>query len=150
MTNLSTQSCGMAQHREHYGVVVMRLRRDPRRTAVDVRACIAHQVAKVLPSRLPVRLFAVALGSLALSGCDVPLPDSAMLKPQPPPKCEARKQPDEGGDAASKLDYQVQCYRHAEMIARNRLGKLQDSVRETVKAVKPGPGGNKPGSGGNP
>ena len=130
----------------------MRLRRDPRQTAVDVRACIAHHVTKVLPSRLPVRLLAVTLGALALSGCDVPLPDSAMLKAQPPPKCEAKaeKQADGSGDAASRLDYQVQCYRHAEMIARNRLTKLQEQVRDTVKAVKPGAGGNKSGSGANP
>jgi hypothetical protein len=114
----------------------MRLRRGPRRLAVEVGGCTAVRVRNVWP--LPARLFAVALGALAVAGCDIPMPDSALLKPQPPPKC----------DAKADGDYQVQCYRHAEMIARNRLGELQDSVRETVKAVKPS--ASKPGSGGSP
>ena len=35
-----------------------------------------------------------------------------------------------------KLDYERQCYRHAEMIVRSRLQLLQGSVDETIKAVK--------------
>jgi hypothetical protein len=36
---------------------------------------------------------------------------------------------------SSKLDYERQCYRHAEMILRDRLLGLQASVGETIKAV---------------
>jgi hypothetical protein len=88
---------------------------------------------------------AVAAAALALSGCmPIPVPDAALLAPQPVPRCEgkARQQPaaapEAGVDTAAvaKLDYERQCYRHAELIARNRLNKLQASVQETVKAIK--------------
>jgi hypothetical protein len=35
-----------------------------------------------------------------------------------------------------RLDYQQQCYRQAEGIVRTRLDTLQDSVEDTIKAVK--------------
>jgi hypothetical protein len=35
----------------------------------------------------------------------------------------------------AKLDYERQCYRHAEMILRDRLLELQAAVAETVKAL---------------
>jgi hypothetical protein len=86
------------------------------------------------------------------------MPDAALLKPQPAPKCEAKRQVSTDGaaratsadaspgkaaaidDAARlrKLDYEAQCYRHAEMIARSRLARLQESVQEMVRA-KPKP-----------
>jgi hypothetical protein len=87
------------------------------------------------------RLVAVMLGAVALGGCEglVPMPDTALLKAQPAPKCEARSAAaaGEAGEAArlKKLDYEVQCYRHAEMIARNRLGRLQESIRASAKAA---------------
>jgi hypothetical protein len=34
-----------------------------------------------------------------------------------------------------KLDYERQCYRHAEMIARRRLTSLQAAVLDTAKAA---------------
>src|SRR5262245_64913775 len=92
---------------------------------------------------MPVYVCAIALVTTLLAGCDLVLmPDAALLEPQPPPQCDAkgkgasRKQPTpngatqpDGDDAAlRKLDYQVQCYRHAEMIARHRLSKLQESL----------------------
>jgi hypothetical protein len=91
---------------------------------------------------------AVAAAALGLSGCaSIPVPDAALLQPQAVPKCEARgaggktgqpaAAPEAGADAAAaKLDYERQCYRHAELIARNRLHTLQASVQETVKAIK--------------
>ena len=102
-----------------------------------------------------MRPFVLALGAFALVGCDahIPMPEAALLKSQPPPRCEtraetgARKQgptATEGGDAAAlkRLDYEAQCYRHAEMIARNRLGKLQESVQEAGRAIKRGASAN--------
>lgn len=74
----------------------------------------------------------------------VPMPDSALLKPLPAPDCQFK------GDAGSpeaqrqKLDYQEQCYRQAEAIARARLQRLQEQVDEAVKAAK----GRKRGAGG--
>jgi hypothetical protein len=91
---------------------------------------------------------AVAAGAALLAGCDIaPLPDTALLKPQPAPKCDARSRsasPKQSASAAtadsdarlSQLDYEAQCYRHAEMIARNRLGRLQESVQDMARAAK--------------
>jgi hypothetical protein len=101
-----------------------------------------------------------ALGGAVLSGCDAaPMPpdaaqlrpqaDVALLKPQPAPKCEAPRESKGGGEAAvgkavatddatrlRKLDYEAQCYRHAEIIARTRLGRLQASVHDKARAEK--------------
>jgi hypothetical protein len=32
-----------------------------------------------------------------------------------------------------KLDYEQQCYRHSEMIVRERVQQLQNAVQETTK-----------------
>jgi hypothetical protein len=140
MTHLSTQSSGNWHLREHNGVVVMRMADlDPPQAAVAA----AVRVMLRQP-RLSVRLCAIAACGFALAGCEtlVPMPDTALLKPQPSPKCEAR--PEKGaGDGSSeatklrRLDYEVQCYRHAEMIARARLSKLQESFQQAkAKASK--------------
>ena len=111
----------------------------------------------------------MAAGGLA--GCGADLIDSeharriskervALLKRQPPPNCEyrtarldesAKRQTDGSppssdlsSDAAMrmKLDYERQCYRHAEMIARARLTSLQGAVQDKVKAGKRDQTGN--------
>ena len=80
----------------------------------------------------------------------IPVPGAALLKPQPEPACEYKatdrvatgtpdtKAGDPAVDAAlrTKLDYERQCYRHAEMILRQRLHALQASVRGTIGALK--------------
>lgn len=105
---------------------------DPRRAAAPVSSA---------PRPIRARLLAIVLGAVALAGCEalVPMPETALLKPQPAPKCETRSAAaaGEGGEAAKlkRLDYEVQCYRHAEMIARNRLGRLQGSIKESAKAA---------------
>lgn len=87
------------------------------------------------------------LGTALLAGCaaDVPLPDSALLEQLQAPRCEYRKASskkeagpasDSGEDTRIKLDYERQCYRHAEMIARARLKNLQKSVSRTVLALR--------------
>jgi hypothetical protein len=62
----------------------------------------------------------------------IPLPAAVLLTPQPEPSCEP---PDSTADERQKLDYERQCYRHAEMIVRGRLRLLQDSVDETIDAL---------------
>jgi uncharacterized protein DUF3551 len=81
------------------------------------------------------------------------LPDRALLAPPPEFNCEfntanldagAPQQPTlastQAGQATDvariKADYERQCYRHAEIISRDRLRRLQASVGETVKAVQ--------------
>jgi len=96
---------------------------------------------------------AAALVAALLAGCDAgPMPEAALLKPQAPPKCDTKSRKAAQKQAASaataepdgdaklrQLDYEAQCYRHAEMIARNRLGRLQESVQEMVRTGKPAP-----------
>jgi hypothetical protein len=56
------------------------------------------------------------------------------------PDCELKTQPQSGqADPAAertKLDYERQCYRHAELIVRGRLQRLQVAVGDTVKSVR--------------
>jgi hypothetical protein len=70
-------------------------------------------------------------------GPNVPIPSEALLKPQPEPDCTFPAT-DTAADERQKLDYERQCYRHAEMIARARLQLLQESVAKAVTAVKSG------------
>ncbi|MBO0766171.1 MAG: hypothetical protein J2P50_16500 [Hyphomicrobiaceae bacterium] len=95
---------------------------------------------------------AAALGAGFLAGCDVPPPpNEALLNPLPAPKCEPRSEaigrvkngsadasPAASDEAARlrKLDYEAQCYRHAEMIARSRLSQLQEAVHDRERATK--------------
>jgi hypothetical protein len=62
----------------------------------------------------------------------IPLPAASLLVRQPEPSCE----PTDATDERQKLDYQRQCYRHAEMIVRARLELLQGSVDRTISAVR--------------
>jgi len=97
-------------------------------------------------SPAPVRPRAVTAkaGASARPGSrtPIPLPDQALLNPQPVPSCEFKTQPQPGqadpNAERTKLDYERQCYRHAEIIARGRLEQLQASVGATIAAVKRG------------
>ena len=61
------------------------------------------------------------------------LPDQALLKTQPAPACDYKSggtpQPDPAEAQRMKLDYERQCYRHAELLVRARLGRLQDAIK---------------------
>ena len=59
--------------------------------------------------------------------------DSALLAPQPEPDCTF-KTDDPNATERQQLDYERQCYRHAEMIVRNRLQMLQDAIRQRAAA----------------
>jgi hypothetical protein len=63
--------------------------------------------------------------------------DDAGVQPQPSPP---RAQTDSSTDQAlrRKLEYERQCYRHAEMIMRDRLLELQASLGETITAINRG------------
>jgi hypothetical protein len=65
----------------------------------------------------------------------IPLPAAPLLSPQPEPRCEFETT-GSNADERQKLDYERQCYRHAEMIVRGRLQLLQGSVDETINAIK--------------
>src|SRR5262245_45578398 len=65
----------------------------------------------------------------------VPLPSLTLLAPQPEPNCEFPTT-DSSADERQRLDYERQCYRHAEIIARARLRLLQRSVARTIRAFR--------------
>jgi hypothetical protein len=65
----------------------------------------------------------------------IPLPDPALLASQDEPRCEFTGT-DTEDDGRTRLDYERQCYRHAEIIARGRLRALQEAVNDTVSAVR--------------
>jgi hypothetical protein len=63
----------------------------------------------------------------------VPLTEPALLTPQAEPQCgSATDGP--GLNDPQRLDYERQCYRHAEMIVRARLDLLQEAVRRNERA----------------
>jgi hypothetical protein len=79
---------------------------------------------------------------------DIPLPKPLLLQRQPQPDCAVidRKavrqdqQPQAGttGELSQrvKLEYERECYRSAELAARERLLQLQKAVEMTIRAVK--------------
>lgn len=68
------------------------------------------------------------------SRTSVALPDRALLVSSVQPDCEFKTN-DPNADERQKLDYERQCYRHAEIIIRDRLSRLQSSVRKTARAI---------------
>jgi hypothetical protein len=109
-------------------------------------------------AHMSARVLAVVICATALAGCDctsravskiangnismgpalrtpIPLPARALLNPQPQLNCESETTESKTDDR-QKLDYERQCYRHAEMIVRSRLQLLQGSVDRTIKAIK--------------
>ena len=66
----------------------------------------------------------------------IPLSDRSLLEPQPSPDCTFKgplSNPVTAEEMRMKLDYEQQCYRQAESIARDRLLQLQNSVEKTIK-----------------
>jgi hypothetical protein len=91
----------------------------------------------IVRSRLRLLQGSVDKTITAIKGTPIPLPAAPLLSPQPEPSCEFETT-GSNADERQKLDYERQCYRHAEMIVRNRLQRLQGSVDETISAIKRG------------
>jgi hypothetical protein len=74
-----------------------------------------------------------------ISQAAIPLPDPALLRPQPEPDCAFRdpvSNPMTAEERRQKLDYEQQCYRGSERIVRARLEQLQDAVQKMIKSRK--------------
>jgi hypothetical protein len=70
------------------------------------------------------------------SSSPISLPDRSLLEPTPSPDCTFKgplSNPVTAEDMRMKLDYEGQCYRQAESIARDRLQQLQNSVDKKIK-----------------
>src|SRR5215467_2319765 len=98
--------------------------------AVILAGCNQHVGGRTV-SRTPNTYSAVSSGSRTR----VPLPEKALLGRLPEPDCRF-KTSEADTDDRQKLDYERQCYRHAEIIARLRLLLLQRSVDKTIRALK--------------
>jgi hypothetical protein len=64
----------------------------------------------------------------------MPIPAAELLSPPSQPNC-AFDSTRTDADDRQKLDYERQCYRHAEMIIRDRLERLQGDVEQMIKAA---------------
>src|SRR5215475_10411855 len=98
--------------------------------AVILAGCNQHVRGRTV-SGTPNTYSSVSSGSRTR----VPLPDKALLGRLPEPDCKFKTN-EADTDDRQKLDYERQCYRHAEIIARNRLQLLQGSVDKTIRALK--------------
>ena len=112
---------------------------DIRTTGTVRQARIAPPIKQAVPlSKVPSsNVPGPEVSGPNLPGPNVPMPSEALLQPQPEPDC-GFPATDTAADERQKLDYERQCYRHAEMIARARLQLLQESVAKTPAAVKTG------------
>jgi hypothetical protein len=82
-----------------------------------------RHAAIVQPAGIPTR---------PMSAASIPTPARALLVPPEAPDCELK---DADADERQKLDYERQCYRHAEIITRERMRLLQASVRRAASAI---------------
>jgi hypothetical protein len=96
------------------------------------RQCYRH-AEMIVRSRLQLLQGSADNTISAIKRTPIPLPAAPLLSPQPEPSCEIT---DTNADVRQKLDYERQCYRHAEMIVRDRLHLLQRSIDATISAVK--------------
>jgi Protein of unknown function (DUF3551) len=94
--------------------------------------------------RAATKCAAASAGSSAgpRARASIPLPAQALLASPPEFQCEktapTRAQTDPDAALRAKLDHERQCYRHAEMIMRDRLLQLQASLGEMITAINRG------------
>jgi hypothetical protein len=100
------------------------------------RQCYRH-AEMIVRSRLQLLQDSVDKTISAFKRSTIPLPAAPLLSPQPEPTCDLETTGSNANER-QKLDYEGQCYRHAEMIVRSRLQLLQDSVDKTIGAFKRG------------
>src|SRR5262245_38190615 len=88
------------------------------------------------PPPPPVRPAATKIVVAPPARAAIPLPDEQLLVPPQEPACQHAAA--NGVDARAQLDYERQCYRHAEIIVRERLQALQAAIADTIRAVRRG------------
>jgi hypothetical protein len=126
------------------------LRGVPRLLAACVAACCVAALIDIAPSTAADLAatpwihkrggHAAAPGTRTAAGksAALVLPDPSLLTPLPAPDCAYKGTvsfPPLPDEARQKLDYEAQCWRQAEGIARERLTALQDAVRAMIKGT---------------
>jgi hypothetical protein len=120
---------------EHAGDVMRTIRR--RVLLLGCGVCIALCAATLMGCDRGRPGFVERTASIVqkpVSRAALPLPIRAQLGTAAEPDCEF-KTTEPTTDDRQKLDYERQCYRHAAMIARERLRLLQSSVRSMARAA---------------
>jgi hypothetical protein len=95
---------------------------------------VAVRSASVSPKPRPKPKLQPKPQAETASKTSVALPDRALLVSSAEPDCEFKTN-DPNADERQKLDYERQCYRHAEIIVRDRLSRLQSLVRRTARVI---------------
>ena len=94
-------------------------------TPVPAKASLSPETARTPTTPVPAK---ASLSPQPIRTPTTSVPAMELLSPQPESDCEVRTG-DSNFDERQKLDYERQCYRHAEMIVRNRLELLQSFGR---------------------
>jgi hypothetical protein len=107
-----------------------------RHRVVERTARISRPVSRATlprpPRAQPRAVERTARISRPVSRATLPLPPRAQLSAPVEPDCKLN---DPNADERQKLDYERQCYRHAEMIVRERLLLLQSWVGRMVRVA---------------
>jgi hypothetical protein len=100
--------------------------------AVGLGACATYQTTQVSePTRAASAGTFVHVARRSHAPPSHATTSHALLAPLPEPDCTFKDTASGNGDAVRmKLDYERQCYRQSEMIARERLRQLQTSVEQ--------------------
>ena len=106
------------------------------RQKLDYEQQCYHHAEIIARDRLQLLQDSIDKTINAIKGTPIALPQAPLLSPQPEPSCEFETAGSSNIDERQKLDYERQCYRHAEMIVRDRLQLLQRSVDATISAIK--------------
>src|SRR5262245_35830043 len=98
--------------------------------ALVAAGCAPRAIAETSPGSHPIHK-ATHLTRVRVPKPQLPLADRSLLDRQPEPDCafrESLSNPATPDEVRMKLDYEQQCYRQAEAIARARLEQLQHAV----------------------
>jgi hypothetical protein len=106
--------------------------REARTPALKSRPKVTRDVVTTSSAKQHRKAVAKEWSLASITG--IPLPASELLVPPPEPP-SGREAPESKADDPRKRDYEMQCYRAAEVFARSRLLLLQSSVEKMITAV---------------
>jgi hypothetical protein len=99
--------------------------------ALATGGCAPRAIANSTAGSIPIHK---ATHLARVSKPQLPLADRSLLERQPEPDCAFRdtlSNPATSEEMRMKLDYEQQCYRQSEAIARARLEQLQNAIEHS-------------------